>query len=62
MSAAAIEASDGVLAAHILAGAAGLVLGAAALAAEHPPAYRSRAGAGYVSADAIRALASSSSA
>ena len=56
MSAAAIEASDGVLAAHILAGAAGLVLGAAALAAEYPPAYRSRAGAGYVSAVAAVAI------
>ncbi len=53
---AAIEASDGVLAAHIVAGAAGLVLGAAALGAEHPPAYRSRAGAGYVWAVAAVAI------
>jgi hypothetical protein len=56
MSAAAIEAIDGVLAAHVLAGAAGLVLGAAALAAEHRPAYRSRAGLGYVWAVATVAI------
>ncbi len=56
MSVAAIEASDGVLAAHILAGAAGLVLGAAALSAEHRRAYRSRAGAGYVRAVAAVAI------
>jgi hypothetical protein len=53
---AAIEASDGVLAAHILAGAAGLAFGAAALGAEHPPTYRSRAGAGYVWAVAAVAI------
>jgi hypothetical protein len=51
-----IEASDGVLAGHILAGTAGLVLGAAALGAERPPAYRSRAGAGYVWAVAAVAI------
>ena len=44
----AIEASDGVLAAHIVAGAAGLALGAVALFAERPPTYRSRAGMLYV--------------
>jgi hypothetical protein len=53
---AAIEAGDGVLAAHVLAGAAGLGLGAAALGAEPTPAYRSRAGAGYVWAVAAVAI------
>jgi GNAT superfamily N-acetyltransferase len=53
---AAVEASDGVLAAHILAGAASLVLGAAALAVERPPTYRSRTGMGYVWAVAAVAI------
>jgi hypothetical protein len=45
---AAIDTSDGVLAAHIAVGSIGLVLGAVAVLTEGPPAYRSRAGAAYV--------------
>jgi hypothetical protein len=42
MSVAAIEAYDGVLAAHVVAGTVGLVLGAVALVAEHPRVSESR--------------------
>jgi hypothetical protein len=42
------SASEAVLAAHVAAGSAGLILGAIAFLAERPPAYRSRAGAAYV--------------
>src|SRR5829696_8910899 len=48
MSAGAIELRDGVLAVHVAAGSVGLVLGALALTRERPPAYRSRAGRGYL--------------
>jgi hypothetical protein len=41
-------ARDAVLAAHIAAGSAGLILGAVALLFEGAPTYRSRAGAAYV--------------
>jgi hypothetical protein len=50
LSAGAIEVNDAVIALHIAAGSLALTLGAIALIAERPPAYRSRAGTGYVGA------------
>jgi hypothetical protein len=50
LSAGALEVNDAVIALHIAAGSLALTLGAIALIAERPPAYRSRAGTGYVGA------------
>ena len=49
-------ARDGLLVVHVAAGALGLVLGLAAILAEGPPDYRSRAGAGYCWAVLVVAL------
>ena len=60
VSAAVIDARDGILAVHIASGSGGLVLGGLALWSERPPAYRSRAGSAYpwaVLAIALTAIA-----